>query len=74
MNPAASTLGVEPLVVTRDGPTLCLRLAGEWSLLTPNRPAPGVVQAEFAQFDRLPETMRFDLTDVTHYDLSLIHI
>jgi phospholipid/cholesterol/gamma-HCH transport system permease protein len=72
MNPAASTLGVEPLVVTRDGPALCLRLAGEWTLLSPNRPAPAIVQAEFAHYDRLPETMRFDLAGVTHYDTALI--
>jgi phospholipid/cholesterol/gamma-HCH transport system permease protein len=72
MNPVASTPGVEPLVVTRDGGALCLRLAGEWTLLARGRPGPAVVQAEFLQYDHLPETMRFDLAGVTQYDTALI--
>jgi len=72
MNPAAATPDVESLVLTREGGALCLRLSGEWTLLASNRPAPTAVQQEFAQFDRLPECMRFDLSGVTHYDTALI--
>ncbi len=72
MQPTAPSPDVETLVVTRDGGALCLRLSGEWTLLARGRPDTSVVQAEFAQFDHLPETMRFDLAGVTKYDTALI--
>ena len=72
MNPPPSTAGLGTLVITRDGGALCLALSGEWTLLSRGRPGPQTVQAEFAQLDRLPETMRFDLAGVTKYDTALI--
>jgi phospholipid/cholesterol/gamma-HCH transport system permease protein len=72
MKPAATSPDRESLVITREGGALCLRLAGEWTLLAQGRPAANVLQAEFAQSTRLPETMSFDLSGVTHFDTALI--
>ncbi|HTB64288.1 MAG TPA: ABC transporter permease, partial [Opitutales bacterium] len=64
--------GSESLVITREGGDLCLRLAGVWTLQAGERADPAQVQAQFTQFDRLPETMSFDLSGVTAYDTALI--
>jgi phospholipid/cholesterol/gamma-HCH transport system permease protein len=72
MNPDKSSPGGESLVITREGGALCLRLMGVWTLQTGGRVDPAQVQAQFAQIDKLPETMRFDLSGVTNYDTGLI--
>jgi len=72
MDATAINSSGEALVMTRDGGALCLRLSGSWTQQTPGRPTPALVRAEFAQYDRVPETMRFDLAGVSQYDSALL--
>lgn len=60
------------MVITREDGVLSLRLAGHWTLETPGRPSPKLVQAEFAKDGPLPKTLRFDLSGVSSYDTALI--
>jgi len=72
MNPDERASAIEALAITREGGTLHVRLKGKWTLLTPGRPSPSVVQAEFSREGQLPSAMRIDMTGVTEYDTALI--